>query len=89
MVPIPKGFHEANPELSNILYTFIIKENKRSLSDFGAGVGSCWANLEQEFPTLVYDIVDLMALPALKITRTVTSNSLSSRFDSSNNFTTE
>jgi len=54
MVPIPKGFHVANPELLNSLYMFITKENIRSLSDFGAGIGSYGANLEHKFPTLVY-----------------------------------
>ena len=53
-VSIPIGFHRANPELLDNLSTFIRKEKMKSLVDFGAGIGSYVANLEELFPNMVF-----------------------------------
>jgi len=54
-IPLPRLHSQPSPEILDILYTFIQKEAVRSLTEFGAGVGSYGTMLEQKFPkTLVY-----------------------------------
>lgn len=54
-IPIPPRISQPSPEFLEALYQFIQKEEIRSLSDLGAGVGGYGSKLEEKFPNqLVY-----------------------------------
>ena len=54
-IPVPKGHGRADPVMTNLLAEFIEREQIRTISDFGAGLGQYGMDLELLFPdSLIY-----------------------------------
>lgn len=57
-IPIPKGKLRPNQHFIDSMASFLILEQVKSLSDFGAGIGLYGAPIVKDFPNLIYNGYD-------------------------------